>query len=348
MNKTVIALLGVVLAAHLTLVFGAQTAIPSGEYRGAKPTHYPDWFKESFLDFHEDIEEAARNGRRVVLLFHQDGCPYCNILVERNLAQKDINSYVREHFDVVALNMWGDREVVSVDGQSFTEKELAGVLQVQYTPTLIFFDERGQVALRLDGYLPPSRFKRALEYVAKRTETQMSFRAFVATQRPPQPQPKALERQPYFLPLPLNLRKAATGPARPLALLFEQTDCPNCTAFHRNILDDDVTRKLLKQVDVAQLNMWSTATVTLRDGRQTTMRQLADELEVSYAPSLVMFDAQGNEVIRSDAYLRSFHTQSVIDYVVSGGHRTEPSFQRYITGRAEALRERGIDVDIWK
>jgi hypothetical protein len=34
--------------------------------------------------------------------------------------------------------------------------------------------------------------------------------------------------------------------------------------------------------------------------------------------------------------------------VLSRAYRTEPSFQRYISARAEALRERGIDVDIWR
>ena len=53
-------------------------------------------------------------------------------------------------------------------------------------------------------------------------------------------------------------------------------------------------------------------------------------------------------MIRSEAWFRRFHTQSMMDYVLSGAHRDEPSFQRYISARAEAIRERGIDVDIWR
>ena len=65
-------------------------------------------------------------------------------------------TYARKHFDFVALNMWGDREVVPVNGETYSEKELAAALKVQYTPTLMFFDERGQVALRVDGYARPA------------------------------------------------------------------------------------------------------------------------------------------------------------------------------------------------
>ncbi|MEE8286242.1 MAG: hypothetical protein V3R72_06060, partial [Gammaproteobacteria bacterium] len=60
------------------------------------------------------------------------------------------------------------------------------------------------------------------------------------------------------------------------------------------------------------------------------------------------FNRQGEEIIRSDSYFRIFHTQSVMDYVLSEAYRDEPSFQRYISARGEAIREKGIDVDIWR
>ena len=47
-----------------------------GAFLGAMDTEHPGWFKESFLDFEEDIEEAAAEGRRLVLYFWQTGCPY--------------------------------------------------------------------------------------------------------------------------------------------------------------------------------------------------------------------------------------------------------------------------------
>ena len=103
----------------------------------------PAWFKESFLDIREDIDEARQSDKRVVLYFYQDGCPYCAKLLQDNFGNADIATKTRKHFDVIAINMWGDREVVSVDGQPYTEKELAEVLAVQYTPTMVFFDERG-------------------------------------------------------------------------------------------------------------------------------------------------------------------------------------------------------------
>jgi thioredoxin-related protein len=60
-----------------------------------------------------------------------------------------------------------------------------------------------------------------------------------------------------------------------------------------------------------------------------------------------MFD-QGKQVIRIDAFLKSFHFQSVLDYVSSKAYKKQPNLQRFIRARADALRERGVVVDIWK
>ena len=138
-----------------------------------------------FLPFFEyntsvDIAEAKANNKRVMLFFTQDNCPYCNALVERNLAQKEIEQRMRERFEVIAINMWGDREIMGLDGTKHTEKSFAASLKVQFTPTLLFFDETGKTILRLNGYLPPARFKTALEYVAQGREKEISYRDYIA------------------------------------------------------------------------------------------------------------------------------------------------------------------------
>ena len=84
----------------------------------------PEWFKNSFLDIDEDIADAKKQGKRLVLFFYQDGCPYCKKLFEDNLSQHAIAEKMRKNFDVVAINIWGDREVTVAD-KSSNEKKFA-------------------------------------------------------------------------------------------------------------------------------------------------------------------------------------------------------------------------------
>lgn len=129
----------------------------------AQPAEVPGWFAESFLEFPQDVREAARDGKRLMLYFWQDGCPYCKRFVETTLAERAIEERTRRHFVAVALDLFGAREVQWVDGRRMSEKALAQALDVKATPTLLFLDEKGGIALRLVGYAPPERFAAALE-----------------------------------------------------------------------------------------------------------------------------------------------------------------------------------------
>ena len=117
--------------------------------------------------------------------------------------------------------------------------------------------------------------------------------------------------------------------------------------LHDKVLVDEETRNLLNKFDVVQFDMWSDQPLVATTGVATTARQWASDLEVSYAPTIVLFNSVGEEVIRSEAWFKIFHTQSLFDYVHSESYRAQPNFQRYISARADHLMEQGIDVDIW-
>jgi thioredoxin-related protein len=337
----------VALALSLLVWNVAGATEEKGRFFGAKETEYPSWFKDSFLELQEDVQEASDADKRVMLFFHQAGCPYCNLLVERNLAQKDIEEKMRNNFDVIALNMWGDREVATIDGRELTEKSFAAALKVQYTPTLIFMDEKGKVVLRIDGYYPPQNFRVALDYVADRKEKESSFREYFSSVLPP-PSSDKLRTEDFFMSPPYVLTRTPSAESRPLAVFFEQSQCPNCDTLHDAVLTDEETRALVKRLDSVQLDMWSATPVITPDNVRTTAREWAESLGITYAPTIVFFDPSGREVIRTDSYFKVFHTQSVMDYVLSGEYRNEPSFQRYISARADSRREKGIDVDLWR
>ena len=318
-----------------------------GAYRGAMATDYPSWFKDSFLDLREDIAEAKAKQKRVMLFFTQDNCPYCNALVERNMAQQEIEQLLRQRFEVVAINLWGDREVTDRDGVKHTEKSFSTALKVQFTPTLIFFDEDGKTILRLNGYLAPAQFKTALEYVAQAKEKAGSYRDYVAANAPPAAS-GALHKQDFFKPAPYTLTRKSGGKARPLAVFFEQKDCPSCAELHQKVLVDPETRGVIRKVDAVQLDMWSDTPVVTPQGKRLTAREWAKALDVKYAPTIVVFSPQGREIIRSEAFFKVFHVQGLFTYVLDGGYKTEPSFQRYLSALAEQMREHGKDVDIWR
>ena len=315
-----------------------------GSFSGAKPTTHPTWFKESFLDFEEDIAEAAAQGKRLVLYVYQSGCPYCNALVQHNFAQRDIAQTTQDYFDLVTINMWGDREVIQVGGQSFTEKTLAEALKVQFTPTLLFFNEAGKVVLRVNGYYPPDAFRAALEYARTHTNQSSSFNEFMSTLPSVNRESGSLHNEVFFVPPPFDL-SARDG--RPLAVFFEQSHCLECDTFHQKVLSQPIVRSQVEKLTAVQLDLWSDIPIVTPDGRSTTARNWARELDVGFAPTVVLFNASGAEVVRLEAAFQTFHTQGIFRYVLDQSYEQQPSFQRYLSMHADELREQGYDVDIW-
>ena len=139
----------------------------------------PDWFAVTFLEIPEDVRDAAREGKRVMVYFGQDGCGWCRKLMEVNFRQEDIVRRTRTHFVSIALDILGDREVRWVDGRRMTEKQLTRALGIRYTPTLIFLDEKGAVVARVNGYLPPRRFAATLDYAAGQAGRGMRFEDYL-------------------------------------------------------------------------------------------------------------------------------------------------------------------------
>lgn len=305
----------------------------------------PSWFTETLLDFRDDIRDAARQGKRLLVYFGQDGCPYCKQLMQTNFSQKDIVDATRKNFVALALNIWGDREVTWIDGRTMAEKDFARMLKVQFTPTVLFLDERGAVVARVNGYYPPHRFRAVLDYVAERMESRTTLAAHLELVAKDAASPE-LHDEPFFLKPPFDFH--ARGGRRPFAVLFETRYCAPCDELHREVFARADVRTQLARFDVAQFSLSDKTEVVTPSGRKLAAEAWAQALRIQYTPTIVFFADGEKEVFRIEAYVRPFHLASALDYVSSGAYRKEPSFQRFIQQRAERQRKRGEAVDLWK
>ena len=298
---------------------------------------------QTFLDFREDARDAAREGKRVLVYFGQDGCPYCAELMRTSFSQARIVDKVRRGFNAIEINIWGDREVTWTDGKVRSEKDFARFLEIQYSPTVMLLDESGRVIARMNGYYPPHRFEAAIDYGAGKLERKLPFDRYMRSAAKESASPK-LADEPFFLEASKLPRQ---GRAKPLAVLFETPYCAGCDELHRDVFQRAEVREQLARFDVVRLELGVDVPIVTPDGRRTRSAAWANALKVSYTPTLVMFDERGREAFRVEAYLRSFHLASALDYVAGGAFREQPSFQRYIQARAEGQRERGRRVEIW-
>lgn len=147
------------------------------------------WFLQSFLDLREDLEGAAANGKRLVLLVEQKGCPFCRDLHTVNFADPAVTDYVRGRFEILQLDLHGSRTVTDLDGSEHEEKAFARRIAGQMTPVAIFLPARlaevgGRPAheaavAKMPGYLPPAPFLALFRFVAEEAYRRESFEAYL-------------------------------------------------------------------------------------------------------------------------------------------------------------------------
>ncbi len=155
-----------------------------------------DWFLDSFLELAEDLKSTVAAGKQLAVIWEQAGCPYCRDMHLINFTQKSVEGYIRDHFEVIELDLHGSRIVTDFDGQKLGEKQLAAKYGVRGTPTIQFFpavDDLGhkgpreREVNRIQGYLAPKDFLRMFAFVAERAYELGSLRDYLRRAASPLP-----------------------------------------------------------------------------------------------------------------------------------------------------------------
>ena len=316
-----------------------------GKFIGAKNTHMPLWFINGFLDLNEDIENLAANNKRLILYVHQDNCPYCYKFITKNLSEKITKDKIQKNFGVIAMNMFGDKDITDIDGEEYTEKEFAKKYKVQFTPSLIFFNEKGKQLLRLNGYINIKDFNLALDYIKDKKENILSFKEYISSKRNTKQDLGLITKSDLFMKTRSFLRK---NDSKKMAILFESPNCIECKTLHNKLLKNKTTRVLLKKMDLYQVDMDSSRSIVTSLRIITKIKDWTKELNITHTPTVIFFDEKAREVIRVESNFKNFHFETIVDYVVSNAYKEEKEFQRYLTKRADSIRAKGIDVNIWE
>jgi len=304
-----------------------------------QPLEFPDWFKLSFLDLRDDLKEVRQEGKDgLMVYFGQKYCAYCRKFLEKDLTKEDIRTYIEKHFDVIGIDIHGQRMVTDLAGREMDERKFAVKEHTNFTPSVIFYDRDGHDVLRLRGYYPPYRFRAALEYVADDHYRKESFREYLARADVPLVfEPGDMNQESFFMPGPYMLDRTRMPGERPLAVFFEQGNCWACDVLHTSLLSDPEIRERMSRFEAVQLPFWGDVPVITPSGEHTTARKWAAKLGLFYTPTLIIFDPDGREIIRIDSVVQFYRLRNVLDYVLSGGYRQYPTFQQWRESRNPAI-----------
>ena len=99
------------------------------------------FFAQSFGDLPEELDEARRAGKLGLLLFfEQEGCAYCEYMLNHIFNQKDVQDWFGERFVSLSVDIHGDVELKDFDGITLPSKVFADQRRVHITPLIAFID----------------------------------------------------------------------------------------------------------------------------------------------------------------------------------------------------------------
>jgi len=290
---------------------------------------YPDWFKLSLGDLNDDVAEARSQGKfGIVVYYGQKRCAYCERFLETNLGDDAIRLYLREHFDVIPVDIWGIEEIIDTDGNSYSERELSLRYKTNFTPSLVFYDGNGKPIYRLRGYYPPYQFRAVLTYVVEGFYRVEKFRDYLARAEPGLffTSGELLERD-FFIEPPYDLARSQKETSKTLAVVFARGSCHACELLHSGpLMQQEILGEIAKMV-VVQLDLAADTEVVTPAGVKTTAKQLGKELDLFYTPTIVLFSPQGEEVMRIDSVVQFYRLWGVLDYVNQGIYRKGIDYQ---------------------
>lgn len=161
--------------------FLAIAALVLGAVVLVQPARALDYIIEPLdYDFPSEVKAAADQGKNLVVMFHLNGCPYCDKMRKRVHPHPKVVEFYGQKFHLIELNIKGDLDVVTPDGENMTEKAYAEKMLVRATPVYVFFAKDGKDVLRLTGYNDVEMFLAAGRYVSSEAYADgTSFLSFV-------------------------------------------------------------------------------------------------------------------------------------------------------------------------
>lgn len=155
----------------------------------------------NWVTFEEALELQKKKPKKIMMDVYTNWCGPCKMLDKNTFQNPDVAKYVNANYYAVKFNGEGN-DVVKYKGNTYTNKgykpemasrrnsvhDLTYAFQVNAYPTIIFFDEKGDIITPVRGYQNPQQLELYLKMFLndkhKEIKTQEEFNAFYTAFKP--------------------------------------------------------------------------------------------------------------------------------------------------------------------
>ncbi len=157
--------------------------------------------KIKWVTMNEALELQKKNPKKIIMDVYTNWCGPCKMLEKNTFGNKDVAKYINKNYYAVKFNGEGNEEV-KYKGYEFknpnydpskanrrnSSHQFAGYMRISAYPTMIFFNEEGDVITPIRGYYSPQQLELYLKLFAKdghkKITTQEKFNEYAKAFKP--------------------------------------------------------------------------------------------------------------------------------------------------------------------
>ncbi|HNQ27722.1 MAG TPA: thioredoxin fold domain-containing protein [Aquaticitalea sp.] len=151
-----------------------------------------------WVTFEEAVALQKKKPKKIMMDVYTNWCGPCKMLDKNTFQNTDVVNYVNENYYAVKFNAEGN-DVVKYKGATYSNPgykpefankrnsvhELTSILGVNAYPTIVFFDEKGELIFPLRGYQNPQQLELYLKMFGtdahKSIKTQEEFNTYYSS-----------------------------------------------------------------------------------------------------------------------------------------------------------------------
>lgn len=132
-----------------------------------------------WISMNEALEAQKKEPKKIFMDVYTDWCGPCKLLDKKTFHNKDVVSYVNENYYAVKFNAEGTEEV-NYNNFTYTNPNhnpnrkgknsqhfFANALKITGYPSMVFFDEKGNLIAPVVGYKTPKQLEIYLKMIHK-------------------------------------------------------------------------------------------------------------------------------------------------------------------------------------
>ena len=125
----------------------------------------------------EALNEAAREGKKILIDVYAEWCPYCQRMHSDVYTSEAVLKAISDYFIWVKINVESPSPV-SYYGTEMTESQFASALENESVPTTYFLNSEGAIIGSQPGFIEADVFASLLKFVGSDAYLEQSFQEF--------------------------------------------------------------------------------------------------------------------------------------------------------------------------